>query len=80
MYKNERSKNPHLYDYLEKNLLRIEIINNGVEQIVIFPKYPVFNSLTSGLRDTIMNSVSRDTHRDKIVSLLAYTSAIKNKI
>ena len=52
----------------------------GVEQIVIFPKYPVFNSLTGGLRDTIMNQVERSTHRDKIVSLQGYSSAIKNKI
>jgi hypothetical protein len=65
---------------LEKNLLQIEIINGGVAQTVIFPKFPVFNSLTGNLRDTVMNSVSRSTHRDKIVSLLGYTSAIKNKI
>lgn len=52
----------------------------GESQIVRFPKFPVFNSLTSGLRDTVMNSVERSTHRDKIVSLQGYTSAIKNKI
>jgi hypothetical protein len=27
-----------------------------------------------------MNAVERSTHRDKIVSLLAYTSAIKTKM
>ena len=80
IYKNERNKNPDLFDFLEKNLLQIEIINNNIKQIVIFPKYPVFNSLTGGLRDTIMNSVERSTHRDKIVSLQGYTTAIKNKI
>lgn len=47
---------------------------------MIFPKYPVFNSLTGNLRDTVMASVQRSTHRDKIVSLLGYTSAIKSKI
>lgn len=80
IYNNERKKNLELYEFLEKNLLQIEIINGGISQIVIFPKYPVFNSLTGGLRDTIMNSVQRSTHRDKIVSLQGYTSAIKTKI
>lgn len=80
IYKNERNKNTPLFEFLEKNLLQIEIINNGVEQLVIFPKYPVFKSLTGGLRDTVMNSVERSTHRDKIVSLMAYTGAIKSKI
>ena len=80
IYNNERNKNLELFEYLERNLLQIEIIMGGVEQIVIFPKYPVFNSLTGGLRDTIMNQVQRSTHRDKIVSLQGYSSAIKNKI
>jgi hypothetical protein len=80
IYKNERNKHTALYEYLEKNLIQIEIINNGVEQLVIFPKYPVFKSLTGGLRDTVMASVQRTSHRDKIVSLLAYTSAVKSKI
>jgi len=79
-FMNERNKNKELYDYLEKNLLSIEIIMGGESQIVRFPKFPVFNSLTGGLRDTVMNSVERSTHRDKIVSLQGYTSAIKNKI
>lgn len=79
-YEKEKSKNLELFEFLEKNLLQIEIINGGIPQTVIFPKYPVFNSLTGNLRDTVMNSVSRSTHRDKIVSLLGYTSAIKNKI
>ena len=52
----------------------------GTSQIVYFPKYPVFNSLTAGLRDTVMNQVERASHRDKIVSLQGYSSAIKNKI
>lgn len=55
-------------------------MNGGMPQTVIFPKYPVFNSLSGNLRDTVMTSVSRSTHRDKIVSLLGYTSAIKSKI
>lgn len=61
-------------------MIEIEIVNEGVEQTVIFPKYPVFNSLTGGLRDSVMAGVSRSSHRDKIVSLLGYTSAIKSKI
>ena len=52
----------------------------GTDQIVIFPKYPVFKSLTGGLRDTVMNSVDRSTHRAKIVSLQGYSSAIKSKM
>ena len=55
-------------------------MNAGKEQLVIFPKYPVFNSLSENLRDTVMGSVERATHRDKIVSLLGFSDAIKNKI
>lgn len=78
--KTKNSTNFQLYDFLEKNLLQIQIMNGGMPQTVIFPKYPVFNSLSGNLRDTVMTSVSRSTHRDKIVSLLGYTSAIKSKI
>jgi len=60
--------------------LEIEIMNAGQTQVIIFPKYPVFNSLSSNLRDTVMSAVSRTTHREKIVSLLGYTGAIKTKI
>ncbi len=50
-------------------------------QTVIFSKYPVFNSLSSNLRGTVMTSFSRSTHIDKIVSLLLdYVNAIKSKI
>jgi len=55
-------------------------MNAGQTQVIIFPKYPVFNSLSSNLRDTVMSAVSRTTHREKIVSLLGYTGAIKTKI
>jgi hypothetical protein len=55
-------------------------VNAGNTQTIIFPKYPVFNSLSSNLRDAVMEKVQRTTHRDKIVSLLGYTSSIKTKI
>lgn len=80
MYEKTKSENPDMFEYLEKCLLSIEIVNGSNKQIIIFPKYPVFNSLSGNLRDTVMDSVSRTTHRDKIVSLLGYTSAIKTKI
>lgn len=69
-----------MYEFLEKCLLEIEIVNSGQPQTIIFPKYPVFNSLSANLRDAVMEKVSRTTHRDKIVSLLGYTSSIKTKI
>ena len=84
MYDKEKNKpntnNKELYEYLEKCLIEIEIMNQNKVQTLIFPKYPVFSSLTGGLRDAVMNEVSRSSHRDKIVSLLGYTSAIKSKI
>jgi hypothetical protein len=69
-----------MFEYLEKCLLEIEIMNAGEKQTIIFPKFPVFNSLSDNLRDAVMDKVLRTTHRDKIVSLLGYTSPIKSKI
>ena len=67
-----------MYSYLEKCLLNIEITDdNGKDQFIYFPKYPVFNSLTGNLRDFIMTEVNRNSHRDKIVSLLSYTKGVK---
>jgi hypothetical protein len=79
-YDKEREGNLPMYEFLEKCLLEIEIVNAGHTQTIIFPKYPVFNSLSDNLRDAVMEKVSRTTHRDKIVSLLGYTSSIKTKI
>jgi antitoxin component YwqK of YwqJK toxin-antitoxin module len=57
--------------FFTKSRIQKEIIFvEGKEQTVIFPKYPVFNSLTGSLRDSVMNEVERSSHRDKIVSLL----------
>lgn len=80
MYEKVKSENQEMYDYIEKCLLEIEIMNAGHLQTIIFPKYPVFHSLSGNLRNTVMDAVFRTTHRDKIVSLLGYTSAIKSKI
>lgn len=67
-----------LYAHLEKCLLSIEITDDkGKDQVIYFPKYPVFSSLTGNLRDYIMRNVTRDSHRDKIVSLLGYTEGVK---
>ena len=74
-YQTQKVKNnPQLFDYLENCLLNIEITNDkGINQVVYFPKIPVFNSLSEGLKDYVMNEVERTTHRDKIVYLLGYT-------
>lgn len=70
-----------LYQHLETLLLSIEVADdNGKIQTVFFPNYPVFSSITSNLRDNIMEKVNRESHRDKIVTLLAYTDGVKEKI
>lgn len=70
-----------MYTYLEKCLLNIEIADDkGADQVIYFPKYPVFSSLTGNLRDYIMKQVNRNSHRDKIVSLLSFTEGVKEKI
>ena len=62
-------------------MLSIEVTDeNGKDQTIFFPNYPVFSSLTGNLRDFIMVKVARDSHRDKIVSLLSYTEGVKSKI
>jgi hypothetical protein len=70
-----------LYSHLESLLLSIEVTDEkGTTQTVFFPNYPVFGSLAGNLRDHIMIKVIRDSHRDKIVSLLAYTDGVKEKM
>lgn len=70
-----------LYTELEGLLLSIEVTDEkGKDQTLFFPNYPVFSSLAGNLRDHIMVEVSRDSHRDKIVSLLSYTEGVKDKI
>ncbi len=49
-------------------------------QVVLFPKHPVFNSLSGDLRDFVMTHVERGSHRDKIVSLLGYVGGIGDKL
>ena len=70
-----------MYAHLEKLLLSIEVTDEKrKDQTIYFPRYPVFQSLSGNLRDHVMLFVSRDSHRDKIVSLLSYTDGIKEKI
>ena len=81
MNKTKSSKFDTHFLKLEKCLLNIEITDdNGKDQYIYFPKYPVFSSLTGNLRDYIMKAVGRDSHRDKIVTLLSYTDGVKQKI
>lgn len=62
-------------------LLSIEVTDEkGKDQTVFFPNFPVFASLTPNLRDYIMNVVARDSHRDKIVSLLGFVEDVREKI
>lgn len=80
-YAKEKSENPELYSYLESLLINIEINDEYNKlQKVLFPKHPVFNSLSGNLRDYVMGAVERGSHRDKIVSLLGYIGGIKDKI
>lgn len=77
----EEVKGLCMYSYLEKCLLNIEITDEkGKDQVIYFAKYPVFSSLTGNLRDFIMRSVARDSHRDKIVSLFSYTEGVREKM
>lgn len=58
--------------------MKIEITDgNNSKQNIYFPNYPFFSSLSGGLRDQVMKDVARSTHRDKIVSLLCFTTDIK---
>lgn len=66
---------------MESYLLRIEITDsNGVNQDVYFPKHPVFESLSDGLKDYVMSEVTRNTHSQKITSLLSFVNSINDKI
>ncbi len=53
---------------------------NKQKQTIYFAKHPLFYSLSDSLRDYVMSVVKRDTHRDKIVSLIGYTTSIKESI
>jgi hypothetical protein len=46
----------------------------------LFPKHPVFNSLSGNLRDYVMAQVERGSHRDKIVSMLGYVGGVGDKL
>ena len=70
-----------MYGHLETCLCVIEINDaNGKNQLLYFPNYPVFGSLSGQLRDTIMKTLPIGSHRDKIVGLLGYTNAVKQKM
>ena len=70
-----------MYEHLESLLLSIQVDDGkGGTQTVFFPRYPVFSSLADSLRDQIMKEVPRDSHRDKIIGMLGYTEAVKEKI
>lgn len=70
-----------MMNHLEKSLIHIEINDsNNQKQTIYFAKQPAYYSLSDNIRDYVMNSVTRDTHRSKIVSLIGYTSSIKESI
>ncbi len=53
-----------LFQFLESLLLSIEINDHNMKrQIVLFAKFPVFDSLSGNLRDYLMSVVGRSTHR-----------------
>lgn len=57
-YAKERSDNEKLYGYLESLLINIEISDEYNKlQTVLFPRFPVFESLSSNLRDYVMGAV-----------------------
>lgn len=67
-----------MLDYLENSLIHIEINDlKDKTQTIYFAKHPCFYSLSNNIRDFVMSKVKRDSHRDKIVSLIGYSSTIK---
>ena len=62
-------------------MINIEIRDEyQVGQVVLFPKHPVFNSLSGDLRDYVMTNVERGSRRDKIVSMLGYVGGVGDKL
>jgi hypothetical protein len=63
---------------------QIEVASfNGREesfQNLYFPNHPVFTYLAEDTKDSIMLEVSRDTQRDKLISLFSYYENIKEEI
>lgn len=79
--KDEFQDRKAVLDYLDSRLLKIEITNrNSLNQILYFPNHPVFSSLSGELRDSVMYEVSRETRRDKIVSLMNQFDLIKTEM
>lgn len=65
-------------------IIQIEVSSyNGREttfQNLYFPHHPVFKYLAEDSKDSIMLEVSRDTQRDKLISLFSYYQNIKEEI
>ena len=72
----ENNKVMHYFELFTANLLGIEIQMDKVEldidqtQIIYFPKHPVYAYLSRSTRTSIMDSIDRSTHRDKIIGLV----------
>ena len=49
-------------------------------QIIYFPKHPVYAYLSRTTRTSIMDSIDRSTHRDKIIGLVKTTNEITEEI
>ena len=69
---------------MEKLLLKIAVSSfNGQKntiQNIYFPENPLFKYLSKETRDKIMMDVTRDTRRDKLISLTKSRSEIYSEI
>jgi hypothetical protein len=62
-------------DHLKKEIMRIEI-NLFSRQYIYFPRHPLFGCLSRETRKQIMQSVDRDTQRDKLNGLINYADEV----
>jgi hypothetical protein len=71
-------------EIFESLIIQIEVSSfNGREetfQNLYFPNHPVFSYLAEDTKDSIMLQVSRDTQRDKLISLFGFYENIKEEI
>lgn len=61
--------------HLKKDILRIEI-NLFSRQYIYFVKHPLFGCLSRETRKQIMQTVDRDTQRDKLNGLIGYADEV----
>lgn len=79
----ERDEDPlvrSIYRFFQLNLKQIEIHYEGDMQMVFFPYHPVFKFLSEETKDKIMDTISRDTQREKLIGLQKLFETIKSEI